>query len=1102
MKKDQFVKYIKQEQFKELFIAEMGWNQFRGQAAWLPIDIEDNSFQIYSIAEKNGFQILICPVTQLPNITFCRKLDSKIRSGANDYICIFYIPGTQHHEWIAPIKLYDRREIVTIEYEKLDQIDFLYSKIDFLTFDLDEETTIVDVKDRVQNAFALNSENITKNFYVGFRKQHKLFSSFISGINDNLQDANNKNKQWYASIMLNRLMFCYFIQKKGFLNGDFNYLQNKLKWVQEQQGKNLFFKTFYKGFLSELFISGLNSSNHGDNFERIYGRIPYLNGGMFELHQLEKDYSNIDIKDEAFVNLFNFFDTWKWHLDTRVTSNGKDINPDVLGYIFEQYINDRAQMGAYYTKEDITEYISKNAILPSLFCKVKDLYPEAFSENGDVWLMLKHSNDRYLYDSLKRGYSKDWRTRIPAEISVGFDNKNLIVGRNRWNEKTPDLVGLPNEIWRETIKRFQQCDQLLSDIQTGKIKDINEFITRNLNITLFISDLVYRNKSPKFLQAFYKALRGLTILDPTCGSGAFLFAAMNVLEPLYEACINQMQKFNNDNNDLFKSQVEEINNKYRSNIQYFIYKNIILRNLHGVDIMVEAVEIAKLRLFLKMMAVVNVDFREKNLGLDPLPDIDFNILCGNSLVGYTSLNELNNDLELPNQFTQIWANDKFKDLLSIEINKVSSAYNSFLQVQLSHGDNLQEIKKEKLKLKKHLSYLNDLLNQLLFNASTSHNLDFDQWLSNYQPFHWFINYFLVMQNGGFDVIIGNPPYVEYQKKNKQGISVYDTYKITNYKTEDCGNLYAFILERCKVLLNEFGYIGMIVPLSGHSTERMKPLIHNFYDCYKFRTILNLSADANPQKLFEGVKFRLSIFFVSNFGSGQYSSKYTKWTADERKYLFTTHVSYCDSHTYSYNGLIGKVPDPIFLGITKKINKEKPYFFLYPGSHLCYYHNAPVHWIRAHSFIPYFKSERDGEGVTGQLKTISFRSSSEAKIASCILCSSLFFIWWIVNSDCYHLNKSEIASFRFSLNAKEQSTFGKLADMLSEDMLKKSKRRTYVYKTTGKVEFDEFYLKLSKPIIDQIDIALAKHYGFNEEELDFIINYDIKYRLGNDLLNDK
>jgi hypothetical protein len=63
---------------------------------------------------------------------------------------------------------------------------------------------------------------------------------------------------------------------------------------------------------------------------------------------------------------------------------------------------------------------------------------------------------------------------------------------------------------------------------------------------------------------------------------------------------------------------------------------------------------------------------------------------------------------------------------------------------------------------------------------------------------------------------------------------------------------------------------------------------------------------------------------------------------------------------------------------------------------------------------------------------------------------------------------------------------------------KSRRRIYVYKTTGEVEYDEFYMKLSKPIIDEIDKVLARHYGFTEEELDFIINYDIKYRMGDEL----
>ena len=115
-----------------------------------------------------------------------------------------------------------------------------------------------------------------------------------------------------------------------------------------------------------------------------------------------------------------------------------------------------------------------------------------------------------------------------------------------------------------------------------------------------------------------------------------LFAALNILEPLYEVCITRMQDWNVENPKLFEDELRELNVKYRSNIRYFIYKSIILRNLYGVDIMVEATEIAKLRLFLKMVAVVDVNPRDPNLGLDPLPDIDFNIRCGNTLVGYAT----------------------------------------------------------------------------------------------------------------------------------------------------------------------------------------------------------------------------------------------------------------------------------------------------------------------------------------------------------------------------------------------------------------------------------------------------------------------------------
>ena len=67
-----------------------------------------------------------------------------------------------------------------------------------------------------------------------------------------------------------------------------------------------------------------------------------------------------------------------------------------------------------------------------------------------------------------------------------------------------------------------------------------------------------------------------------------------------------------------------------------------------------------------------------------------------------------------------------------------------------------------------------------------------------------------------------------------------------------------------------------------------------------------------------------------------------------------------------------------------------------------------------------------------------------------------------------------------------------------DFNKNANRKTANYKATGTVVYDEYFPKLSKSIIDEIDKVLAKHYGFTEEELDFIINYDIKYRMGDEL----
>lgn len=83
------------------------------------------------------------------------------------------------------------------------------------------------------------------------------------------------------------------------------------------------------------------------------------------MHDLEATHPSIDIPDEAFERLFAFLGCLGLASDDRLLASGKEINPDVLGYIFEKYINQK-QMGAYYTKEDITGYIAKNTVVPHL----------------------------------------------------------------------------------------------------------------------------------------------------------------------------------------------------------------------------------------------------------------------------------------------------------------------------------------------------------------------------------------------------------------------------------------------------------------------------------------------------------------------------------------------------------------------------------------------------------------------------------------------------------------------------------------------------------------------------------------------------------------
>lgn len=1088
MRRNDFNNYITEKNFNGFFI-ELGWNHVHASDRINPISIDEVEYEITPVADKQGFKVLVCKTDELPQHTIRKKIDFQLRKYFHNYILVFTLENSEHQLWMVPVKTVEKRDLVVVEYQSADKADFLFSKVSNLSFGLEEETNIVDVTHKVHGAFEVNSEKITKDFYTGFRKQHNSFVRFIEGISP------EGDRQWYASVMLNRLMFCYFIQKKGFLNFDTEYLRNKLAWTKQQQGDDQFFGSFYKGFLTVLFHGGLNSPQHSRDFEIKYGRIPYLNGGLFDKHQLEKDYNEIDIPDKAFEDLFDFFDKWHWHLDTRITATGKDINPDVLGYIFEQYINDRAQMGAYYTKEDITEYISKNCILPFLMDEVaKTSSGRHFVPDGYVWQLLKNSGDKYIYDAVKKGVDEP----LPDYIEAGIDTTqpNLLERRARWNEPAFETHALPTEIWRETVERRQRCTDLRQKIANGEITHINDFITYNLDIRSFVQDLLASMPDHKFILHFYNALRRISILDPTCGSGAFLFAALNILEPLYETCIVRMQEFNEQNQLLFREQLDEMDHKYRSNMQYFIYKSIILRNLYGVDIMHEATEIARLRLFLKMVAVVDVDRRAENLGLDPLPDIDFNIRCGNTLIGYATQQELDNDLTYGDMF----ANLEFKEKIEEEMDKTARAYKLFKDIQFTQHEDMDAFKEAKNQLNMRLSSLNNELNKKLFASTVTGNaLLYTDWLASHQPFHWLAEFYEIIQgNGGFDVIIGNPPYVVYTELRS-------SYKLVKYETLTCSNLYAFCCERSFILLNIHGRFGMIVPNSSISADKLNPL-QKIITKNKRTWISNYSW--RPSKLFEGADMLLAIILSTKNSSELInSSMYQKWYGDYRSNLFE-NVKYYDVTKVFKEGSIPKFPNEIYFSIINKQNNISNgktainYFANSATIHKFYYFRAVQYWIKILEKAPHYL-DNGVQIETGEMKPVYCHERNNKYALISLFSSSLYFLHYITWASCQVMNSRDF-NFLIDLETMDKNTIENLSNFgkkIQDDYQKNSHIVVRSYSKKGRdfvMEKQHFLIKKSKPIIDEIDKVLAKHYGFTEEELDFIINYDIKYRMGKEL----
>ncbi|MBU6350158.1 MAG: Eco57I restriction-modification methylase domain-containing protein [Chloroflexi bacterium] len=1075
-------RYLRAFDFKKLFREELGWDNYQSP---LPIRVEETVYTLQGIAEKHGVVAFLLAIPGgLPPHALRRKIERQVAPRHREHL-IIYSDGrtTQIWQWVRQEQdkpLASREHHYTV----IQSGDALIQKLDALAISLEDEEslTLFDVRDRVRRAFDV--EKVTKKFYDQFKKEHSAFSKFLKGIpTSDLAD-------WYVSVMLNRLMFIYFLQKKGFLEGDSNYLRNHLA-----ASERLTPDRFYTDFLCPLFFDGFATPKGGRSttVQALLGDVPYLNGGIFARHQIERMHGQtIQIPDKAFKQLFAFFEQYQWHLDDRPLRNANEINPDVLGYIFEKYINQK-QMGAYYTQEDITEYIAKNSIIPYLFDAAQREQPAAFKSGGQVWSLLAADPDRYIYPAVAHGS----QLPLPPEIAAGVGD---VAQRGEWNKPAADGYGLPTEIWRETVARLHRYTEVRAKLVAGEVQFIDDLITYNLNIRQFAQDVIENCEDPRLLRAIWKAIRAISVLDPTCGSGAFHFAALNILEPLYEASLERMEAFVQEDEqnrvagparfDDFRKALGEV--ARHPNQRYFILKSIIVDNLYGVDIMHEAVEIAKLRLFLKLVSLVDDGGQ-----IEPLPDIDFNIRAGNTLVGFATRAEMERAVR-GDRLLLLPEDEELLARIDEQAADVDRLFARFRQMQMDYdprdfGDDFATAKQT---LHRRLEDLAGQLDRLLAQqyGVKPDKPEFAKWRESHQPFHWFAEFYGIVKRGGFDVVIGNPPYVEYAK-------IRQSYTVLGYRTVDCGNLYAFVMERNKQLLQVNGLTGMIVPHSAFCTDRMSSLM----TVLQQNTLLWVSSyDIRPAKLFVGVDQRLAIYLQkANSISSVYSTKYHRWQENARSNLFAT-LRYTPIASFVYTDSLAKTGTEIEYRLWQKLHHDKHLSTQIQGHHKIYFHNAPRYWIRVTDFIPYFWNERDGEKLSTQVKEITCTTPDSALALAAILNSSLFYWWFIALSDSRHLNLREIHQFPIeiaSLRSTEKSDLNRLAKELMEDYQRHKMRKETYYQATGKVVYDEYYPRHSKSIIDEIDRVLATHYGFTDEELDFIINYDIKYRMGDALDDD-
>lgn len=580
---------------------------------------------------------------------------------------------------------------------------------------------------RVQSISDLKSrfsvEILNDNFFKEYKIQYRDFCNFLKqnpAMRQGFDRYSDQDKviRDYVKKMMGRIVFLYFVQRKGWLNGDLRYMSNMFDHSSDAV------KSDFLGNVLEPMFFGLlntpemqridNAKRHNWNLSLIPGweHIPYLNGGLFEQNDIDRCKSIFP--KEYFSQLFDFFDTYNFTIDENDPDDSEvGIDPEMLGHIFENLLEDNKDKGAFYTPKEIVQYMCRQSVI------------------------------QYL--------------------------------------KTHE----PDEQYAEPIEHL---------INHGIVMPI-----------LQKKDVASR---------FMKLLKEVKVCDPAIGSGAF---PMGILYVLYYA-IHNLQPHAEPKGSFDSTETK---------------REIIQNNIFGIDIEQGAVDIARLRFWLALV----VDAEEPQ----PLPNLDYKITCGNSLLSRYPIDSpienvfieynkrksesekmtLSKYKELVSDYTNTsnrQAKENFRrtienikntfktELTKQEKNKISKLRGRILSLEspMLLGERTQKEKTELKKLKEQLVKQEELQSYIINNKLYT---DAFEWRFEFPA--------LLDENGdfmGFDIIIGNPPYLRIQGIRDVNPQFADELVEKYLSATGSFDLYVTFVERGLQIIKRQGIVNYIMPI--------------------------------------------------------------------------------------------------------------------------------------------------------------------------------------------------------------------------------------------------------------------------------------------------